>query len=297
MSDLSSAALAERLRCATSSAVTIGRRVLELQQCKRWADPAVLGDIGDQAADAFLSGALRQAFPDDGWLSEEARDDGERLRRRGVWIVDPLDGTRDYRAGGSEWAVQVGFVVDGRPVFGVLALPAIDRTLIAGVVSLPDAGSHGGSNANVDADRGTGATVPVHAAAAGGAPIAVRRADALATNRPLRIAVSRHHAPPFAPAFAAALGGAELVPSTGVGFKVSQLLFDRADLFVHAGGLQEWDVCAPVVVAAAAGWTVTALDGSPLCFNRPDPRQTGLVVCPPTLSAKVAQALIAAAAR
>ena len=116
---------------AVRIAEATGQRLLRLRASGRWTDPALLGDVGDQAADAYLQGALREARPDDGLLSEETADDGARLSRRATWIVDPLDGTKEYSSGRHDWAVHVGLAVDGAPVLGVVALPSLGRTLAA----------------------------------------------------------------------------------------------------------------------------------------------------------------------
>ena len=91
-----------------------------------------LGRVGDRTANAFILEALRTYRPADAILSEEEKDDAERLRHRRVWIVDPLDGTREYGEGRSDWAVHVGLAVDGDPVTGAVALPGEPLTLCSG---------------------------------------------------------------------------------------------------------------------------------------------------------------------
>ena len=85
----------------------------------------------DLAADSLLKRRLREALPDAGWLSEETADDFERLSRRSLIIVDPIDGTRAFVIGDPRWAVSVALVVDGRPVAGVVYAPALDETYAA----------------------------------------------------------------------------------------------------------------------------------------------------------------------
>lgn len=85
--------------------------------------PKALGKAGDQTANAFLVHALREARPDDGLLSEEAKCDGTRLTESRVWIIDPVDGTREYGEARADWAVHVGLAIDGEPVVGAVALP------------------------------------------------------------------------------------------------------------------------------------------------------------------------------
>jgi 3'(2'), 5'-bisphosphate nucleotidase len=83
-----------------------------------------LGCVADLTANAFLISALKRLRPDDAILSEESPDDHARLSARRVWIIDPLDGTQEYRTGRDDWAVHVGLSVDGAPVTGAVALPA-----------------------------------------------------------------------------------------------------------------------------------------------------------------------------
>ena len=91
-----------------------------------------LGKAGDQTANQFLCHALREQRPEDGLLSEEEKDNAERLAKERVWIVDPVDGTREYGEERADWAVHVGMAVDGEPVLGAVALPG------AGVVLRSD---------------------------------------------------------------------------------------------------------------------------------------------------------------
>ena len=88
-----------------------------------------LGKAGDQTANQFLVHALREQRPDDGLLSEEEKDNAERLAKERVWIVDPVDGTREYGEERTDWAVHVGMAVNGEPVLGAVALPGCDEVL------------------------------------------------------------------------------------------------------------------------------------------------------------------------
>lgn len=115
---------------AATLAETAGRLVLELRRACLFAGDA-LGAAGDRTADAFLCHALDTLRPDDGLLSEERACDGGRLAKRRVWIVDPVDGTREYGEGRDDWAVHVALVVDGRPAAGAVALPALGLVLRA----------------------------------------------------------------------------------------------------------------------------------------------------------------------
>jgi 3'(2'), 5'-bisphosphate nucleotidase len=88
-----------------------------------------LGKAGDQTANQFLCHALREQRPEDGLLSEEEKDNADRLAKSRVWIVDPVDGTREYGEARADWAVHVGMAVDGVPVLGAVALPGADLVL------------------------------------------------------------------------------------------------------------------------------------------------------------------------
>lgn len=253
--------IASRLDFACEIAAEAGRRLLALRSAGRWSDETVLGDVADHMADAFLQGCLRGRHPGDGVLSEETADSGERRGKRFVWIVDPLDGTKEYRSGRQDWAVHVGLAVDGVPLLGAVAQPSLLRTL-------------GGS-------CGPGQNRFVVQGETGTHRCDVSALDADAT--PLRLATSRSHTPPWIERFAEDLGrhrgGVRLVPSGSVGFKVGLLLSGEADLYVHDKGLKEWDTCAPEAVARAAGWSVCRLDGATQRYNEPDPRNDELVVC------------------
>ena len=116
MSGLDDAGLAAHL------AETAGRILRDVRASGVFS-PAALGAAGDQTANAFLVHALRAARPDDGLLSEEAKCDGTRLTRSRVWIIDPVDGTREYGEARADWAVHVGLTIDGEPVVGAVTLP------------------------------------------------------------------------------------------------------------------------------------------------------------------------------
>ncbi len=220
-------------------------------------DQRALKDAGDAAAQACLADLLARARPADAVLSEEAKDDPRRLEANRVWIIDPLDGTREFSeraADGAGW----------RDDFAVhVALWARGRGLIAGAVGLPARGLV----------RRTDAP-PVVAVE----PLR----EVLDGRRPLRLAVSRTRPP----AVAARLGerpDVELVPMGSNGVKVMAVLDGTADAYVHAGGQYEWDSAAPVAVATAAGLVATRIDGSPLVYNQPDPWSPDLAVCHPVL--------------
>jgi 3'(2'), 5'-bisphosphate nucleotidase len=256
------------LEFAISSARAAGERALAIRATGRWTGDT-LADVGDQAADGFLQGLVRGRYPDDGILSEETADTRARLSKSRVWIIDPLDGTREYSQMRDDWAVHVALTIDGRCALGAVSLPAKGPTLWG--VCPPGLEAAGGS------DRG--------ALAMGDSP----------SGNPPRIAVSRSHTPAWTQRFADVLG-AQLVHAGSVGNKVSLLLLGEADLYVHRKHLKEWDTCAPEVVARALGWTVCKLRGDEHVYNRPDPINGELVVCRPAWKERVLGALASAGA-
>lgn len=199
-----------------------------------------LGDEGDLRANQRLLELLHEEHPDDSILSEESADDPRRLEADRVWIVDPLDGTREFtELGRVDWAVHVALWERGPGVrTGAVALPAQERVL------------------------------------ATGSPLVVPERD----GRPLRVVVSRTRPPAAARRVADAIG-AELVGLGSAGAKTMAVVTGDVDAYVHSGGQYEWDSAAPAAVAAAAGLHVSRLDGSPLEYNRPDPWLPDLVVC------------------
>ncbi len=198
-----------------------------------------LGAAGDATANEFLCHAIRAMRPDDGLLSEEAKDNAERLNKNRVWIIDPVDGTREYGEARADWAVHVALAIDGVATIGAVALP----------------GLNGGLVLRTDQPH------PL-------APMA---------ERP-RFLVSRTRPAAEAQAVAAALGG-ELVPMGSAGAKAMAVVLGQAEVYLHSGGQYEWDSCAPAAVAAAHGLHCSRIDGSPLVYNQTDTYMPDLLIC------------------
>jgi 3'(2'), 5'-bisphosphate nucleotidase len=116
---------------ARQIATMAGRLLLELRDSGLFEGKA-LGRVGDRVANDFIMAALNANRPDDAVLSEEESDTKDRLNAHRVWIVDPLDGTREYGEGRFDWAVHIGLAIDGRPSLGAVALPALSSTLCSG---------------------------------------------------------------------------------------------------------------------------------------------------------------------
>ena len=213
--------------------------------------PALMGDVGDRQAHLFLLDLLTREAPGDAVLSEEGRDDLRRLAAERVWIIDPVDGTREFsEPGRTDWAVHVALAIDGVAVAGAVALPARGITL---------------------------ATEP---------PPAPRPAY---DGEP-RILVSRSRPPSQARLIQESLGG-HLVPMGSAGAKAMAVVLGEADVYAHSGGQYEWDNAAPAAVAAAAGLHVSRLDGSDLRYNQRDPWLPDLLICRPDLTEGVLRAL------
>jgi len=229
---------------ARGIATTAGELLLALQRSGLFGGKA-LGAAGDRVANAFIMAALRENRPQDAVLSEEEAADAARLGQSRVWIVDPLDGTREFGEMRSDWAVHVALSVDGRAELGAVALPGLGVTL------------------------GSGAPPPL--APACGVP---------------RMLVSRTRPAAEALAVAGHLG-AELVPMGSAGAKAMAVLRGEAEIYLHSGGQYEWDSCAPVAVARAAGLHVSRIDGTALVYNRADPYLPDVLICRKELAEEV----------
>jgi 3'(2'), 5'-bisphosphate nucleotidase len=250
---------------ARDLAVAAGRALVDLRARSRPAggqDAAALRDRADRQSHEFLVAELARLRPDDAVLSEEGADDPARLTARRVWIVDPLDGTREYgEPGRTDWAVHVALWERGELTAGAVALPAQDR-----VLSTAD---------------------PVN-------PSAQDRHRAEDGHQPVRLLVSRSRPPEFVHQLADRLG-AELVPLGSAGAKAAAVIDGQADAYVHSGGQYEWDSAAPVAVARAAGLHASRIDGSSLRYNQAHPSVPDILISTaglaPTLLATISSVL------
>ena len=237
---------------ARDLAVVAGQRLIELRA--RGGSGDELRKAGDRLAHEFLAAELARLRPDDVVLSEEGADDPARLSADRVWIVDPLDGTREFgEAGRTDWAVHVALWerAQGGLSAGAVALPAQGEVL--STVNPPP----------LPADP---------------------------PSQPYRIVVSRSRPASFLPRMAE-LAGADLDPLGSAGAKVAAVLTGVADAYVHAGGQYEWDSAAPVAVARAAGFHASRIDGSELSYNQSDLLMPDILVCPPVLAGALLDAI------
>jgi len=220
-------------------------------------DPDVLRKQGDRRSHQLLTTELAQRRPEDAVLSEEGQDSAQRLGARRVWIVDPLDGTREFgEPGRPDWAVHVALVIDGFPVAGAVALPALHEVWSTAGAASPD--------------QPPATTSP--------------------RTGPPRLAVSRTRPGPAAGLVQQALK-AEPVPLGSAGFKALAVVRGAAEIYAHSGGQYEWDSAAPVAVALAHGLHATRLDGTPLAYNNPDPYLPDLLIAHPAWARPALDAL------
>jgi myo-inositol-1(or 4)-monophosphatase len=205
----------------------------------------------DLEADRLVREGLGRAFPDDALLTEESPDDRGRLGRDRVWIVDPIDATSDFAAGGREHAVSIGLAVRGEAVLGVVHNPATGE-LISGVV-------------------GAGAWL-------GDAPAQATAARDLAQAR---LTVSRKE---WGRGVAERTQGLSVRAVSSVAYKLARVGAGLDDGTFSDRPRKEWDVCAGVAIVVAGGGRVSLLDGGPIAFNRPRVKLSqGLVASGPGL--------------
>ena len=241
LSDLTDAALAADL------AADAGKLLLKVREEIGFGHPWALGDAGDSLANALILRRLRAERPDDGVLSEEAHDDLARLNHDRVWIIDPLDGTREFSTPGrDDWGVHIALWQ--RPTDG-------QREITDAAVALPARG-----NMVYRSDTVT------DAAARTGVP------------HPFRIAVSATRPPAVLYRMRQTLA-IQPVAIGSAGAKAMALVDGDVDAYVHAGGQWEWDSAAPAGVVMAAGMHASRLDGSPLRYNQLDPYLPDFVMC------------------
>jgi 3'(2'), 5'-bisphosphate nucleotidase len=207
------------------------------------------GARGDREANALILERLRAARPGDAILSEESADDLTRLERSRVWIVDPLDGTREFAEGRDDWAVHVALAIDGAAAVGVVALPRLGCVL------------------------SSDAPPPLPSA-----------------RTPPRMLVSRTRPSRLCADVSAAIG-AEPIPMGSAGAKAMAVVRGEAEIYLHSGGQHQWDNCAPVAVALAAGLHASRIDGSAIRYNERKTSIPDLLICRREWAAPVLEAV------
>ena len=200
----------------------------------------------DHASNDVIMRGLREAFPDDGILSEESVDTERRLSRRRVWMVDPLDGTKGFIAGNGDFAVQIGLTLDGESVFGVVYQPVPDVLYWAA--------------------RGRGAWVVRRESP----PEQLRVSDEQEIIR-MRLAASRAHRSARMDRIVRALGITEEIKRDSVGIKVGLIVERQCHLYIHLSpGTKQWDTCVPEAILTEDGGRMTDIWGEPIHYNSLD---------------------------
>lgn len=245
---------------AADLAADAGKLLLQVRAEIGFDQPWTLGEAGDRQANSLLLRRLQAERPGDAVLSEEAHDDLARLKSDRVWIIDPLDGTREFSTPGrDDWAVHIALwrrSSNGQPEItdAAVALPARGN-----VVYRTDTVTSGAAPAGVP---GT-----------------------------LRIAVSATRPPAVLHRIRQTLA-IQPVSIGSAGAKAMAVIDGYVDAYLHAGGQWEWDSAAPAGVMLAAGMHASRLDGSPLRYNQLDPYLPDLLMC----RAEVAPILLGAIA-
>ena len=200
---------------------------------------------GDMAVDAFLKRELGALLPAAGWLSEETVDQPDRLEKGLIWLVDPIDGTRDFLRGRTGWCVSVALISENRPLIGMLVAPARGEEWHA--VAGQGGWRNGDPLAASTRTRFPGSRVPAH-------NLTKADSDLVCVDQPNSIAL-----------------------------RVAMVAADEADLVATLRWGYEWDIGAAALIAREAGAAVSDAFGKPLGYNKRDPRAFGLLVSAPAI--------------
>ncbi len=207
----------------------------------------------DREADALIVSRLRAAFPNDAILTEESPDDGARLSARRLWIIDPLDGTRDFISRTGDFCVHIALAIDGVPMVGVVYHPLSSRLY----ATAPGAGAF------VEDEGGERTTL---------------HTSTVANTASLRVGVSRANATYSLKEMLAATGLGARVRIMGASVKLMALAAGELDAVINLTGLEgEWDTCAPEAIIRAAGGLFTDVDGRALLYNQAETVHRGSI--------------------
>ena len=213
----------------------------------------------DMAVDVLMKKRLASILPEAGWLSEETVDDPARLNARLLWLVDPIDGTRDYVRGRSGWCVAVALVADGLPVFALMASPPKDKLWVAAT----------GEGVTCNGERLTGSTRTEFSGSRVPADDLPKiDSDLVTVEQPNSIAM-----------------------------RMTMVACDRADLVATLRWGNEWDIAAAHLVAQEAGAVVTDALGRPIIYNKRVPSDFGLICCAPAIHKMAVERLAERAAK
>lgn len=212
------------------------------------AGPVTEADI---AIDRMLRQRLTGAFPEYGWLSEETEDSAARLKAERVWIVDPIDGTRAFVQGLPHFTICIALVEAGRPIAGVVFNPATGECF--------------------EASRGGGARL-------NGAPISASAVSALTGARMLTSQALLAH-----PRWSEPWPAMHVEMRNSIAYRVALVANGQFDGALSLSSKYDWDVAAADLILHEAGGNLSRHDGAPYIYNRPDPRNHGLVAAGPVL--------------
>ncbi|MGH7929597.1 MAG: 3'(2'),5'-bisphosphate nucleotidase CysQ [Candidatus Binatia bacterium] len=205
----------------------------------------------DLEANRLIREIVQKRFPEDGWLSEEDKDGGERLQRARVWVIDPIDGTKEFIEGVPQFAVSIAFVEDARPKAAVVFNPAKNRLYKA-------AAGHG-------AFLNDGVIRVTPRQGIDGARLLVSRSE---PQRKFRVFVER----------------CEIKPVGSIAYRLAKVAAGDGDGTLTFRSIHEWDICAGVLMVEEAGGKVTDGSGNGLLFNQREPRHRGVVAANARLS-------------
>ncbi|MET0530872.1 MAG: 3'(2'),5'-bisphosphate nucleotidase CysQ [Microvirga sp.] len=201
---------------------------------KGHSSPVTEADI---ALDTFLKDQLLALLPEAGWLSEETADNPERLDRRHVWVVDPIDGTRAFASGHPDWAISIALVSDGEPVLGILHAPIHEHLYEAGI--------------------GVGARL-------NGRPLMLSGDD---PRRPARVAGPK----PLVDRFERCTDAIERLPKVpSLALRLARVAEGSIDVALVSSNAQDWDIAAADLILREAGGLLTDLAGRQAVYNRPE---------------------------
>ncbi len=207
----------------------------------------------DRSANQHIVKRFREAFPEDGFLSEEIKDDLRRLEKERVWIIDPLDGTKEFIARNGEFSIMIGLSIQGKPVLGVVHQPSTGL-IYTGVVGQ-------GAFLHEEGDK-----IPLHV-------------SDKENPREMILVSSRSHRQQIVDRIRRELRITQEKVTGSVGLKVGKIVRQLADLYIHPSpGCKEWDLCGPHAILEAAGGVMTDCWGNPLRYNKKDVRaHNGLI--------------------
>jgi 3'(2'), 5'-bisphosphate nucleotidase len=261
---------AAELALAVALAKAAGERVMGFRRAGVKAETKAFDEpvtAADRDASTFLVNAIRAAFPDDAILSEEEPDDGTRLQNQRVWMIDPIDGTRDFIEGHDGFSVMIGLLDGDRPALGVMFQPVGERLYHA-------VHDHGAFYSEADNTA---------------RPIRVSKTTDASK---LRMVASRSHRDAIVDKVAASLGIGDSLHVGSLGLKVGLIARNERDLYVNPSGKSKlWDTCGPEVILLEAGGRITNARGEVLQYRTQALNHAGIIASNGALHDEIVQKL------